>query len=127
MNYKTSKKDYKLFKTYCKKWIDFWGLYEWETNYVHYANEDARASIWWEMTGMIATIGLGKVWADPEPYELSKVAFHEVCEIMLCPVTQLALDEYAKRKVDNRIHTIIRRLENIIFESFKDKSDIGYM
>lgn len=125
MKYKTTNKDFEKFKKHCKKWIEFWNLYEWEIYFTHTANANARASCWWDISGMIATIGLGKEWGDkPEPYELSRVAFHEVCEVMLSLLTQLAQDEYSERKASRRSHTIIRRLENIVFEKFKDKSDL---
>lgn len=115
--YNTTKEDFELYKKECDKWIAYWGLLDWEVTYVNEANENARGSTWWNISGRIATIGMADTWPEkPSKHEIKKVAFHEVCELMLSPLTQLAQNEYSYAKVEDRTHPIIRRLENKIFE-----------
>ncbi len=95
---KTTKKDFKLFKRECRKWINFFGLKQWEVLYFHEPCEnDSRAKYY---------------------TNISSIAFHEVVEGMLfANITfMLTARGYSKSEIDEVIHPIIRTLENTVFK-----------
>lgn len=56
-------------------------------------------------------------WED-EPvtiFSVCKSAFHEVCELMFCPLTTIASRQASRHIVDSETHTVIRRLENLMW------------
>jgi hypothetical protein len=113
---------------YVKKYIDFFGLYEWELFFSEDTNSMNRALVCWhtindrqEGSGMIATFQWRRSWIvkkETTKDEIKKVAFHEVLELLLGKVRDFGenktvlIPDYV---VDEEIHKIIRRIENKVF------------
>ena len=117
---KTTDRDFNLYQEYCFKWQKFWGLYDWEFNFAHEKDEDNRAWACIQGDAKLATLGLSKTYdKKPSKEELSRVAFHEVCEVMLSTLSNLALGGYNHEVVVTEVHAIIRRLENRVFENLE--------
>lgn len=116
---KTSMKDFEFFKEQCELWIDFWGLREWRVTYVHDDDPDAEtenASGWCmaDMANMTAQIALRKTWPyKPDKSEIKLTAFHEVLELLIWPLFDVAVSrDFNMEKCNSARHNIIRRLEN---------------
>jgi len=65
-------------------------------------------------------MGLSKDWTDALPLnnkEIRRCAFHEVCELLLGNLRDIAGSRFIlEREIDEQVHIIIRTLENVIFE-----------
>lgn len=120
---KTTNKDFELFKKNVNHWVKFFGLNNWKIYLVHEDTQkelDAGAWCSWNVEGRAATIGLSIDWGNhtiPTPYEIKRMAFHEVCEMMLAPMNDLAAsrlwDQYS---YDSEKHNVIRILENTVWK-----------
>jgi hypothetical protein len=51
--------------------------------------------------------------------EIDKTAFHEICEVFLGKLRDMASIGISELHVDNEIHLIIRTLENTLFSKIK--------
>lgn len=116
---KTTRKDFRIFKDECQKWINFWGLVNWKVYYEHDYIE-IPACIVYNLDAMIATITLTTMY-DNDFYSIHNIrlnAFHEVCELMLAELMIYANERFDvdKRNLDKACHGIIRRLENKMFK-----------
>ena len=117
--YKTTKADFTDFKDECDRWIAYFGLLDWEVCYTHDGDsDDARATCYPDYEGRIAILTLGTKWTmKPENNEVKMIAFHEVCELLLSPLSLAADSRYTtKDTIIAAIHSIIRRLENTMFK-----------
>lgn len=114
--YKTTKKDFEEFKKECEYWIEYFYLRDWEVIYQH-VKIDSRAEIRYSMASRITNLKLAIEWSDaPYKNEIKKVAFHEVCELLLAPLTDIVQNSAAMDINDRMVHMVIRRLENTIFK-----------
>ena len=119
MPYKTTKKDFEVFKAECRKWVKYFGLIDWDIYYYHdESDDDCRGSCTAENCGKLASVRLGVVWDyKPKRSELKRVAFHEVCEVLTAPLSIMAYSRYVTPgEIESATHYIIRVLENTIFE-----------
>ena len=118
---KIKEEEFEFFKGEVARWSGFLGLYEWDWRVFHGGEDDDDTALAWtkadEESG-IAAIFLAKKWGmDPvTPKNLSRSAFHEVCEVMLAELDWLARMGARDVKVDAATHRVIRRLENRVFE-----------
>jgi len=65
----------------------------------------------------MSVLKLDVEWEEmPERNEIKRVAFHEVCELLLASLGWMAKERFNSDEVDEKIHEIIRRLENTIFK-----------
>ncbi len=122
MGYKTTKKHFEIFKKECAKWIEFFGLKDWEIGYHHQEDDDTLASLKYDLSGGWATIYLATEWERKEPtiLEVKECAFHEVCELLLARIRTLAMYRFTTRdEIEEATHGIIRRMENSVFEKLK--------
>ena len=117
---KTTKKDFKLFKKECRKWINFFGLKQWEVKYFHQKCGN-RAEFYTDISGGLCSILLNTRFKNV--YKITKkdiriTAFHEVTEGLLFTNVRSLLFEsgYSRSKIDEVIHPIIRTLENVVFK-----------
>ena len=118
----TTKADFELFKKECEKWIDFFQLRSWEVMLVH--ADDIEPALGWFATnfkGRTAKIGLTVDWQSDNPTKelIRKVAFHEVCELLLVRLTICVSPDATPSLVDDiteQTHAIIRRLEHAVFK-----------
>lgn len=120
---KITKAHFEIFKTECQKWIEIFGLKNWQINYVHKKLEDSRASTSFNCVGGIATIFLNTNWDEKASYEFDvndvrKSAFHEICELLLGRLNNMVEQRYGLhvQDIEEEIHRIIRILENVLWE-----------
>lgn len=130
MIYETNDEHFSVFKKECIKWINFFGITEWEIFFVHETDEEGcRASCYTKHRAKIAHLVLSKRQdlCEPITYEsIKKSAFHEVCELLLATITFIALDEEIPHRereglTECETHAVIRRLENSLFKYVEPK------
>ena len=59
---KTTKKDFEVFKKECEKWVNFFGLIDYEWVYYHEKDVQARARFDCNWAGRIFSITLSTEW-----------------------------------------------------------------
>ena len=136
MAHKTTEKDFAIFEKECWKWVEHFGLKDWQFNLYH---EDSKilgpCRAWkdYNYEGRVCTLGLTIDWKndDVTVYQVKKSAFHEVCHIMLATLHNLfSTVNRSEREAElwgSEEHAIIRRLENSIFEeSLRSKNETLY-
>jgi len=121
---KTTKKDFKLFKEECQKWIEILGLKDWEVHFRHdmeFEEDRPRASIAADIEGRVAVIYLSEQWQEypTTAYNIKKSAFHEVCELMMMPLNINARDRYVtESQLKESSHCVVMTLENVLFSKY---------
>ena len=121
---KITEKHFLLFKEECQKWIEIFGLKNWEINFYHKKDSsEYLASTVYSYQGRTVDVHLNTVWQDKRKtldtnYELKKSAFHEICEILLYPVRYIGECRYVQGafEIDAVVHDVIRVLENSLWE-----------
>ena len=122
---KTTAKDFQLFKTECRKWIDFFGLKGWEVHYRH-ENTDvlSRAMILFNpIKDRVVVIILALDWKNDkiDSYAIRRSAFHEVMELFLYPIMSLVnARSLMEDEAETEKHNLIRTLENVLFDNFEE-------
>ncbi len=122
---KTTKKDFELFESECKKWIERFGLKCWEICYMHTKlGNDRTAECSYDMMGRTATLSLNTE-IDDDMYggrSIHRDAFHEVAELLLVRIRVLSMQKRATEDdIHEEIHSIIRVLENSLFDHCEEK------
>lgn len=118
-SYKTTKAHFELFKKECWKWIEKFGLYDWQYYFFHEDWEDGnRATIKYNVKSRAASINLSPIWNTPiTNLEVRRSAFHEVMEAMLGDLYLMGESrEFDEALFVGESHKIIRRLENVVFD-----------
>lgn len=110
---KTTVKQYNLFKKECRKWVKWWGLHMWEVLYSHEdLGKDCYAQVQTHDTNKASKITFNKHGQKGlTDYVIKLTAFHEVCELLVNPIT--AIEE--SPRMEKASHELIRTLENKIF------------
>ena len=106
----------KLFKGYVEKYINKFGIKHYEYFIQMDGDKDNRATTHVEITDGIAVVVLSSSWLneeDPSRKEIERVALHEVCEILLSHLGEMAKRHYNHLIVERELHKIIRVLENV--------------
>jgi len=120
---KTTKADFEYFKKCCQKWIDFWGLYQFNFEYFHEDRDEtvpARASYESYHSSQGINIYLSTDWEVSITKEkIDLCAFHEITELLLVPLRAKAFYSFAHQEIEHDTHEIIRRLENCVFKRLK--------
>lgn len=115
---------FKYFKECVNRWVDHFGLYNWDAN-VHIDDDEydgALAYTLYNVDNKRADIYLVMDWNGTKMtrHELNKTAFHEVLEVMLSEIRHLAgRRDIRFEEIDSAIHSIIRILTATIFEEKK--------
>jgi len=116
----TSKADFEYFKKHCKWWVKYLGMYEYKYTYDHEDNDDTKDSIaifYFSFSAKVVTIILPKSHNSYiSKKALAKTAFHEVFESSMIPLKELAERDFKNELVEEHTHSIIRRLENTLFQ-----------
>lgn len=119
-SYKTTEEDFELFKSECQKWIDFFGLKSWEVFHSHQnLNDNAAWCLFNDLKERLVRIGLAVNWDDTEPtkHAVRLAAFHEVCEVLIFRLFDLAISRYSTEdQLLEARHELIRTLENCVFK-----------
>ena len=124
----TTKADFKVFQTECEKWINIFGLHDWEIGFRHEDfRELNRAECYLDLDGRISTIRLNKDWTidndgnidEVTDLKLKKTAFHEVCEILIAPLSINSRMRFIREcEIESSEHYIIMTLENVLFPKY---------
>ena len=116
------KKDpFKYFEECVNRWVNYFGLYNWDVN-VHEdtdENDEAMAETLSNVENKRADIYLIMDWNETEmtEYSLNETAFHEVLEVMLSEIRYIAgRRDIRFGEIDSAIHSIIRILTEKIFK-----------
>ena len=113
---------FKYFKECVNRWVDHFGLYNWDVN-IHKDEDEYDGNLAYTMFNVDnkrADIYLVMDWVEMDRYGLNKTAFHEVIEVMLADVRHIAGKRYTgPEEIDSAIHSIIRILTAKIFEENK--------
>jgi hypothetical protein len=124
--HETTKKEFELFVTECKKWIDFFGLIDWKVKYEHCVLASSNyADLCVEgLEQRFAVIRLNKKCSpiDREFFDVKLHAFHEVMELLLYPLSYIGQCRYVLDPCEFgvAVHSIIRTLENTIYKKLKN-------
>ena len=116
--YKATQKDLNIFTSEAQKWIRKFGLLDWEIHYGYDDDNDCRASCTANKEGMIAMLYLSRAWNTykPKQEEIRKMAFHEVCELLMSKFRLAAEQRYTTdNELETERHAIIRVLENVLY------------
>lgn len=117
MTYKTTNKQFEMFKTEVQKWIDVFGLLDWKVRFTH-SDEEPSAGGWVsaDWANGTAMICLTKTWPHkPKDAEVLNTARHEALELMMWPMFDVAISRYTTREhVEVARHKVIRTLENFL-------------
>jgi len=118
----TTEEDYKEFVSRCRWWLRYLGLTGWDIGYRHVADlcddhgDPCDACCQPNIEGHIAVLSLSTRISESGQSVLSRLAFHEVCELFLADIDGLAKDRYcAEQAINVARHNIIRILENTLF------------
>jgi hypothetical protein len=113
---KTTKQHFELFKKECEYWIDKFGLTEYRIEF--FLNEKANGSRGLsEDYGHLMAIDIyfpTDLHKETDIEKIKTAAFHEVCEVLLMRARGMMSEYYNFEIANKEIHTIIRRLENLI-------------
>jgi len=117
---KTTKKQFAEFEEACHKWIDFFGLKDWEVDIKHsrLPDEDTNSQVTRDYDAKYACVifntDLGNKFKDDD---FKKVAFHEICHILLGELGDLAGRRFiTPDELVNQEHTIVHRLCNSVYK-----------
>lgn len=121
----TTKSDFELFKAESEKWIDIFGLKDWEVKYNHRdGNGQDYACFSSNPENRCVTLGLYKKWPKSDKVkktsdEIRLSAFHEVCHIFLETLASCARTRFImSHELDESCHGIIRTLERVLFPKY---------
>ena len=119
-DYRTTEQDFKYFKQCALRWQAILSLGGWEIFFNHVENENNYLA-WIDSNtpGRCATIGLNKNWHSTEvsKRQLSMSAFHEICELLLERLDDMARHSFSDEIVNEARHEIIRVMEKVIWEA----------
>lgn len=121
--------DFDLFKKECNRWIEVFGLKEWEIEYA-FTPDGEKIDAWVcfdEQNGMVAIICMNANWKERDENfynddNIKKAAFHEVCEVLVAKLVRSAVSRFSVTEDEIVLmkHELIRRLENSMYKELKD-------
>ena len=118
--YKTTKKQFELFKAECLKWVKRFGLHNWELTFYHQEKSENLAWLTTNYDAKYASFSLNKTWRwqkPPDDYEIRKCGFHEACELLLFPIKHLGECRYlTDSEIAPAVHDVIHIMENVFWE-----------
>lgn len=123
ITHKTTLQHFEVFKEECLFWIKYFGLNKFRVEFEHKDISGNRAmadSV--SIPNFTAMLYLGKSWGDDEvtDYRIKSSAFHEVVELILWELSDMAYTACGKHNETRETHRVIRILENTVFaESYQ--------
>lgn len=124
-----TEKDFEIFKEEVYYWVDYFNLYNWDIRVAFkrddvvsdlFDEEEKDAWTYADHKNHVAFVYLNKRCVNEKELEKENeirfVAFHEVCEILLYPLTVLAKETYSENVIVKNTHIIIHHLENSVFK-----------
>lgn len=113
----TTEKHFEIFQKECLYWIKKLSLLRFEFFFANDEIED-RADVSINDSSKIVIITLSKKWYNIEPTSktIRRCAFHEICEVLLNKICEIALRrDFKVNDLEAETHSIIRLMENIFF------------
>ncbi len=128
---KTTEKDFELFKTECHKWIEFFGLKNWDIVYQHgnITTENRTAEVEYDSQGHRAWLRLAKEVVDSDygVDEIKMSAFHEIGHTLLARLWSCAQARYSTfNELETAEHEIIATLQNTVFKDHLEPHNIAH-
>lgn len=116
---KTTKTHFKIFKKECQKWIDAWGIRDWQ---VYYETTDIKGIFGQfksDYKNRVATIVLCKDWDDAltplTNEEIRRIAKHETIHLLFAEMSTIGSARCVTAdELDEAEHKVVRRLEKIL-------------
>lgn len=116
--FETTPEQFAAFKDECEYWIDRMGLKSWwvDIEHVDLEDESVTARCLWKSQARRASLRLNtKSNENASESAIRRAAFHEVCELMLSPISDGLYEAWGDRRVDTETHIIIHMLENTLW------------
>lgn len=116
--YPVSRSDFRYFRSRFLHWAKRLSLNEWEWFFYHRFDEENAAFITCNIEGRNVSVSLSTRWRGVKPTkrQLDLAALHEACEVLTMPLQDCAKSRWiTEREVDVASHSIIRRLEHLVF------------
>lgn len=115
--YKTTKNHFEIFKKECWLWIKSFGIRDFEYYFEHKLWEGSFAHTQTNLEAKNVQFTFSTEFTIPITIKhIKRVAFHEVQEVLFADIRYYLSEHYALWFVNNKIHKIIRILENNVFE-----------
>jgi hypothetical protein len=109
----------KLFKKEFEKWINYFGLLDFDIQIkISENNSDTLAVTTVLHQDKIAVISITKLWDELNDYKIRETAFHEVIEVLLSRLRNMACGTFSDEAVNETTHAVIARLQNSIFKKY---------
>lgn len=118
-----------IFKDECDRWIDFFGIKNWDLSIIKQdmGNEEycVVAALTYDVQNHVGTIAINNSirLASPDVNvveEIRRAAFHEVMELIFSETRELATSRYiTETSVDKSIHNCIVLFENTVYKTMK--------
>jgi hypothetical protein len=125
---KTTPEEFKLFKSECLKWIDFFGLHDWRVDFSH---EKIKGYACVTVNGLEDKVALFSFNTECDKHarkhlDIPKTAFHEVMELLLYPLFYIGTCRYVQpEEFYAARHSIIRTFENVIYPRIARKKTMA--
>jgi hypothetical protein len=119
MMIKTTKRDFKLFVSEFKKWIDILNLHDWRVGFFHQEIGANFAEIECDHEFHIATVYLNKSLDDVEKQDIKKTAKHEALHLFFSGLRAIALYK-SKRQREFDVEIEEERLVVLLTNVFKN-------
>ena len=114
---KLTKAQIALFCDEVQKWRDKAGLYRWSLSIGEGTSSDSDATCWTDLLGGLAVISIRDEWDEkPTDRHIAHLAFHEVMELLLSPLTALAEERFCTaNELEIARHEIIHTLAQLLW------------
>jgi hypothetical protein len=107
----------KLFKKEFEKWVQYFGLLDFDIQIkISDKNDNTLAVTTVLHQDKIALISITNMWDELNDYKIKETAFHEVMEVLLSRLRNMACGTFSDEAVNETTHSIIARLQNSIFK-----------
>jgi hypothetical protein len=116
--YQLTEKQVKYFIAEVQKWCRFFSIADYEVKIDDGGDCDNYADCTANVSNRYAIISVTKEWPnEPTNKQISRTAFHEVCELLLMELGTLAETRFvSETSLEIARHRIIRTLENVVWK-----------
>lgn len=105
------------------KYLDFFGIKNWEITFDHKCNDTSScAELHWNLEAKQAIFQIAKEMSKYDYHNIDKTAFHEVLELLLADLASLVWNRIVTEEmVSEAKHEIIHTLENTLYPLINKK------
>ncbi len=123
---KTTPKHFAIFKQECEKWIEIFGIKDYEFHFEHsnYPGEDSVGMCRRNCISRISRLILSDKWPEDSMIDLTDenvrlTAFEEVCHVFLYGLKSCARARFlTEEMIDESEHAIIKILQNVLYPKY---------